>query len=173
MFYYLRWLIFRSVRRASELRHHAQKLVNHQKDLLGQEDLRKVQEAIDKLHETLRDSYDKKNLKKTIKNLEEIGSNSLKQYKSPQIRENIEVGLFAVAIAMSIRTFFFQPMGIPTGSMQPTLYGITEGVISQDEDAVTGVEGFLKGWLNGVSHYHLKAEGDWKLKEIENVSPFL
>ena len=67
MFYYLRWLIFRSVRRASELRHHAQKLVNHQKDLLGQEDLRKVQEAIDKLHETLRDSYDKKILKKPVK----------------------------------------------------------------------------------------------------------
>ena len=173
MFYYLRWLIFRSVRRASELRHHAQKLVNHQKDLLGEEDLRKVQEAIDKLHKTLKDVYDKQNLNKAIKNLEEIGSNSLIQYKSPQIRENIEVGLFAVAIAMSIRTFFFQPMGIPTGSMQPTLYGITEGVISQDEDAVTGVEGFLKGWLNGVSHYHLKAEGDWKLKEIENVRPFL
>ena len=146
MFYYLRWLIFRSVRRASELRHHAQKLVNHLKDLLGEEDLRKVQEAIDKLHKTLKDVYDKQNLNKAIKNLEEIGSNSLIQYKSPQIRENIEVGLFAVAIAMSIRTFFFQPMGIPTGSMQPTLYGITESVISQDEDAITGVEGFLKSW---------------------------
>ena len=69
MFYYLRWLIFGRVRKASELRHHAQKLVNHQKDLLGQEDLRKVQEAIDKLNEALKDSYDKQNLNKAFKNL--------------------------------------------------------------------------------------------------------
>ncbi|HTS18609.1 MAG TPA: signal peptidase I [Verrucomicrobiae bacterium] len=39
-------------------------------------------------------------------------------------RENIEVLLVAVIVAMAIRTFFIQPFKIPTGSMQPTLYGI-------------------------------------------------
>jgi signal peptidase I len=173
MFYYLRWLMSHRVRTAAELRHHAQKLVNHQKDLLSQEDVRSVQSAIDNLYNTLRNACNKINLNKAIKELEEIGSSKLIQYKSPKMRENIEVGLFAVAIAMSIRTFFFQPMGIPTGSMQPTLYGITEGELSAQEQPITGVKGFFRGWLNGVSHYQLVAEGDWRLKEIESVRPFL
>ena len=173
MIYYLRWLISSRVRRAAELRHHAQKLVNHQKDILSKEDVNIVQASIDNLHNTLRNDSNKINLNKAVNNLEETGSNKLIQYKNPKIRENIEVGLFAVAIAMSIRTFFFQPMGIPTGSMQPTLYGITEGELSAQEQSITGAKGFLRSWLNGVSHYHLIAEGDWRLKEIESVRPFL
>lgn len=42
-----------------------------------------------------------------------------------KIRENVEVLFVAVAAAMAIRAYFFQPFKIPTGSMQPTLYGIT------------------------------------------------
>ncbi|MFA7257371.1 MAG: signal peptidase I [Kiritimatiellales bacterium] len=45
--------------------------------------------------------------------------------KHAKIRENIEVLFVAVAAAMAIRAYFFQPFKIPTGSMQPTLYGIT------------------------------------------------
>jgi len=45
--------------------------------------------------------------------------------KHPKIRENVEVLFVAIAAAMAIRAYFFQPFKIPTGSMQPTLYGIT------------------------------------------------
>lgn len=38
--------------------------------------------------------------------------------------ENFEVLLVAFGVAMAFRCYFFQPFKIPTGSMQPTLYGI-------------------------------------------------
>jgi len=44
---------------------------------------------------------------------------------APRLRENLEVLVVAIAVAMAIRAYFFQPFKIPTGSMQPTLYGIT------------------------------------------------
>ncbi len=40
------------------------------------------------------------------------------------IAENYEVIVVALAVAMSIRCFIVQPFKIPTGSMQPTLFGI-------------------------------------------------
>lgn len=45
--------------------------------------------------------------------------------RHPKVRENVEVLFVAIAAAMAIRAYFFQPFKIPTGSMQPTLYGIT------------------------------------------------
>jgi signal peptidase I len=39
-------------------------------------------------------------------------------------RENFDVLVVAIAVAMAFRAYFYQPFKIPTGSMQPTLYGI-------------------------------------------------
>jgi signal peptidase I len=40
-------------------------------------------------------------------------------------RENFEVLVVALGVAMAFRAYFYQPFQIPTGSMQPTLYGIS------------------------------------------------
>lgn len=40
------------------------------------------------------------------------------------LRENIEVIIVALAVAMAFRTYFVQPFKIPTSSMYPTLAGI-------------------------------------------------
>ncbi len=43
----------------------------------------------------------------------------------PGLRDNLEMLIVAVAVAMAFRTYFVQPFKIPTSSMYPTLYGIT------------------------------------------------
>jgi len=45
-------------------------------------------------------------------------------------RENGEVLIVALIVAMAVRAFFLQPFKIPTGSMQPTLNGITVRAIT-------------------------------------------
>ncbi|MDD5677183.1 MAG: signal peptidase I [Kiritimatiellae bacterium] len=40
------------------------------------------------------------------------------------LRENLEILVVALAVAMAFRTYFVQPFKIPTSSMSPTLYGI-------------------------------------------------
>jgi len=39
-------------------------------------------------------------------------------------KENVEILVVALAVAMAFRAYFIQPFKIPTGSMEPTLYGI-------------------------------------------------
>ena len=172
MMYYIRWLIYRRFRLAAELRHNAKKLLQHQKDLLTSEGVEDLQNQIDHLTKVMHSPYNREELDAATEKLQQTGSHRLIPYKNAGIRENVEVCLFAIGIAMGIRTFFFQPMGIPTGSMQPTLYGITHSIIEQGEDIPGAVSGFFKKWLNGISYYQLKAEGNWKLEQIENQRSF-
>ena len=115
--YFLRWLLFKRFRMAVELCHQAGKLLNHQKDQLSPGAVSELRDAIENLRGMMRVGSGREKLDEGITKLEQTGSRKLIPYRNPGIRENVEVLLFAVAIAMSIRTFFFQPMGIPTGSM--------------------------------------------------------
>jgi len=153
---------------AAELRHQAGKLLNHQRDQLSPEAISELREAIANLRTAMHSSYNRATLENKIAKLEETGSRKLMPYRNQGMRENVEVALFAVAIAMSVRTFFFQPMGIPTGSMQPTLYGITKGNLGQAETVPTGVNSWVQHFLAGVSYHHLVSEGNWQLINVES-----
>ncbi|MCL5097553.1 MAG: signal peptidase I [Candidatus Omnitrophica bacterium] len=166
----LRWFFSRTLRQATELRKHVQRILNAQRDILSSQAVQAVTQASDELLVTIHSGADKKTILEAVEKYEAIANQWLKPYPHPGWRENVEVILVAVAVAMGIRTFFLQPMKIPTGSMQPTLYGITYEDLRADHNAQ--VPGFFArwfdSWVRGISFYHFVAKEDGTLRIIDD-----
>ncbi len=135
----LRWFLSAAVRQAMELAKHVQKLLNAQRDILSPQAIEALNRALREMGDALNSDASKEALQKQMTSLEAAANKWLKPYPYPGWRENIEVLLVAVAVAMAIRTFFLQPFKIPTGSMQPTLYGvIVDNLIDKPDAKVPG-----------------------------------
>jgi signal peptidase I len=156
---FLKWFTSSSVRHAWQAANHVEKILHHQRDLLTPKAIETVQDSIDDLRATCR-TGDKGAVRVSMGKLEKAANEQLKPYPHAAWRENIEVALVAIAVAMAIRTFVLQPFKIPTGSMQPTLYGITD----ENYAGQAGVKfpnafaGFLEYWFSGVSYQHVVAK---------------
>src|SRR3954470_21249677 len=121
----INWLTSKTVREATAMRKHVGKLLNHQRDILSPKAIAEVEASMKDVEEAVAAKADKATLEKKMDGLERIANQWIKPYPNAVWRENVEVLLVALAVAMGIRTFFLQPFKIPTASMQPTLYGIT------------------------------------------------
>jgi signal peptidase I len=161
----LRWLVSRNVRHALAMGKHVRKLVDHQRDLLAPKAIEEVETAIRDLR---RAAAGTAALEKQMESLEKTANKWLKPYPNANWRENVEVLLVALAVAMGIRTFFLQPFKIPTGSMQPTLFGVTsENLLDRpDFKKPTGWAGICE-WFAGVSYVHVVAPVDGELLPVE------
>jgi signal peptidase I len=167
----LHWFLSKTVRQATAMRKHVQKLLNHQRDILSPPAVNAIEVAMANCQQTVAENADKPALEKQMESLEKAANKWLKPYPSPAWRENVEVLLVALAVAMGIRTFFLQPFKIPTGSMQPTLYGVTsENLINQPNFKIPTGLTRIREWFKGISYIHLVAENDGSLELIE--SPF-
>lgn len=107
------------------MRKHVERLLNAQCDLMKPEALGAVQLKIDELNAAIAANENDGKIRVKTEELQFAAEKWIKTYPNPVWRENVEVLLVAIAVAMGIRTFFLQPFKIPTGSMQPTLYGVT------------------------------------------------
>jgi signal peptidase I len=140
---------------------HVCKLLNHQRDILAPHAVQTVEAAIRDLRTTIASGAGKGAMEKQMENLETAANKWLKPYPNAAWRENVEVLLVALSVAMGIRTFFLQPFKIPTGSMQPTLFGVTSSNLINKPDfkIPTGWQ-YVKEWFAGVSYIHKVAENE-------------
>lgn len=173
----LRWLISKTVRETVELRSQVRKILNAQRDELPAQGIDAINAADAALSDVL-STAPPDVLRQKAKELEQAANKWLRPYPSPAIRENIEMFVVVSAVVIAIRTFFFQPMAIPSGSAQPTLYGIThEDLRGRPASAVPGaLSRFYEYWVHGVQFVRVVAEEDGELRGVEDpktVFPFV
>jgi signal peptidase I len=193
----LRWLFSKTLREACALRKHVQRLLNAQRDLMTPAALQLVQGALLQLQSAINDRVKKQELRKQMDALEKVAGKWLRPYPHAAWRENVEVLLVALAVAMDIRTFFLQPFKIPTGSMQPTLYGVistpdftpiyyqmrqgsvdkskiqTEMAGQLNSVKIPGGWQRVKDWIHGISYVHVVAQNDGELQAVNPPKRFL
>jgi signal peptidase I len=192
----LRWFLSKTVREALTVHKHYRRLLAAQRDLLSPQAIGAVQAALDTLKGAIAEGQNNGVIRIKAEELQFAGEKWLKSYPNATWRENVEVLLVALAVAMGIRTFFLQPFKIPTGSMQPTLFGVTStpdftkiNYLQEDRSRVeadirgqvqarnalvfpTGWQR-VKEWFQGSSYLRVVAEADGELQSIEPPTRFL
>ena len=191
----LRWFLSKTVREATAVSKHYRRLLSAQRDVLAPQAIAAVLAAENNLRTALAGGNSGA-IRIKAEELQFAGEKWLKAYPHPAWRENVEVLLVALAVAMAIRTFFLQPFKIPTGSMQPTLFGVTSvpdftkinGWQANREkinaeireqlkarDAIQMPSGWnrVREWLRGNSYVQIIAEADGVIDGISPPTKFL
>jgi signal peptidase I len=122
-----------------EVLHHAKHVRHMHEDILEPEKLQLLKE-IEQTARGVRRGGDIAKMNSAGETVIKACEKIIPPKKNAKTRENIEVLFVAIAAAMAIRAYFFQPFKIPTGSMQPTLYGITV----KDEPTLKGDNPLIK-----------------------------
>jgi signal peptidase I len=164
----LNWFLSKTVREATAMRKHVWKLLQAQRDILSSEALTAMNAALESLKAKLAQGANRGALRLEMEQLEFAANQWLRPYPHAAWRENVEVLLVALTVAMGIRTFFLQPFKIPTGSMQPTLWGVSsENLLSQPGVTIPTSVARVRDWAAGASYVHLVATRDGRLEQIQ------
>jgi len=110
-------------------------------------------------------------IEKQVKHLDDLCGKITKPQSEAWLRENVEVFLVAIAVALGVRTYFIQPFTIPTGSMQPTLNGII-GTPTQTPPP-NGIVRFFQLIIFGRSWVNIEAKEDESVTNWSEQKRFL
>ncbi|GEP44333.1 signal peptidase I [Brevifollis gellanilyticus] len=126
-------LIFtpRYLKHAKLLHKGVTRFLNYKRDLLPASKLDEIETLRRSLEDAMR-AKDKERLKMLNEEINRVCERALPEAAPNEIAENVEVIFVAIVIALGIRAYIAQPFQIPTGSMQPTLNGITAQATAED-----------------------------------------
>lgn len=154
----------RHIKEAKHFLHGARKFLAYKKDILADSHRTELESLILDLQSAIR-TRNRPGIERTIQSINTLVDHAVPPLKHSWIAENVEVILVAIVIAAGVKAYFLQPFRIPTGSMQPTLYGIV-GVPSdtQPPNPLIRVFDLL---VRGRHHFELKAAGSDTVVSLE------
>ncbi len=117
--------------------HEAHNVLNMNRDLFDAEVVKSFEGRITALSKSSKNGS-AEDLESGILSTQELVEATIPKCTSPVLREIVETLIVAFGVAMAFRAYFFQPFKIPTGSMQPTLYGI-HSTTATDSDQEPGL----------------------------------
>jgi signal peptidase I len=145
---------------------HAKKVLHYRKDILPENVVQQLLTRIRAL-ELLITHYDS-SAKEAVREqsmdlkafLKEHGG---RLYPVGFISENVEMLVVGAIVAIGFRAFFFQPFQIPTNSMYPSYYGMTEVIYDTPQAAPQGMEKLVRWLFIGANHYEVLAPATGEL----------
>ncbi len=151
-----RWFVSRTYRQAAELRKQVWYILNSQRDELSERACREVRDALDRFDARVRAGPTRAALREAMDELEKTATQWLQPYPHPGVRENLKEFLVSGVMILGIFSFFIQPMKIPSGSAQPTLYGnvITDLTAPGREQEIPGRLRRFVDWFRGIDYHH-------------------
>jgi signal peptidase I len=101
----------------------AKRILNYRKDVAAPDQLDEARVGIARVRSAIK-QRSAPAVKEAEKPLVEVLTKIDPPRSNSWIRDNVELIVVVVAIALGLRAYYLQPFKIPTGSMQPTLSGI-------------------------------------------------
>lgn len=157
----------RYLKHAKLLHKGVSRFINYKRDVLPAAKL----EEITTLRRSLEDAMQAKDKARIDTLTTEINTaceRALPNVSHSEIGDNVEVFFVAIVIALGIRTYVAQPFKIPTGSMQPTLYGLVAE--HTKDDPSPNILQSAKDWITGRSYYNVTADHTGKLSRTEPIT---
>ncbi len=159
----------RYIKHSKLLLRHAQKYLRYKSDVLNTADYDEIGADIRRLHAALR-LRDRKQIESRAEELDAKMHNLTPVTWESHWRENVEVILVAIVVAVGIRSYFLQPFKIPTGSMQPTLNGIIGHPMSAPPpNIIQQIGEFI---LRGRNYINIVSRQDDEVLQVEQKKFF-
>ena len=158
---FFRWFVSSAYRHALAARRHYGRLLAGQRDGLSPEGVAAVLAALSALDEAMAEGHTGR-MRIKAEELQFAANQWITPYPRRLGRMLCEVLLLALVLALTIQTFFAEPFKIPTGSMEPTLYGVNY-VNLRTQPGRQAPTGWARvwAWMRGYSYVVsvAKAEG--------------
>jgi signal peptidase I len=131
------------------------RFINYKRDVLPQAKLDEICTLRASLEDAMR-ARDSQRIDTLSTQINTVCEKALPEARQSELAENIEVFFVAIVIALGIRSYIAQPFKIPTGSMQPTLYGLVAE--NTEEDPTPNILSRATEWFKGRSYFNVVAK---------------
>lgn len=143
------------------------RFINYKRDVLPPAKLDEISILRRSLEDAMR-ARDKARIATLNDEINTACERALPLEQQSEIAENVEVFFVAIVIALGIRSYIAQPFKIPTGSMQPTLYGIVAN--HTEQDTAPGFFKQCKDYVTGRSYLNVTSNHSGYLRQKEPLT---